>query len=422
MKFTGEITDPVHRYIRFSEVEKELIDTSIFQRLRRIKQLAGAHLVYPSAQHSRFEHSLGTMHLAGYAGETLRAKGYIDDENKVQELRLAALLHDIGHGPFSHLFEEILEERCDISHEDMGKQIITHTEVSDILRRHGYNSANICKLSFGESKIKFFNEIIAGGLSADIMDYLPRDGFFTGAEYGKVDYHRLISSFEVTPNGNLAINRSALYSFESMLISRYEMFKAVYFHKTVRSAEVMLLHSMISADKQLNLTDTSLNNYLDLTDESTLERICSLRKRNKIAVKLASDYKHRRLLKCVYERFLHKHDRIYKKMHRQELHSLGLKIAEAADVKEKSVFVDASRAQSIPLAPTKKEINSVLFVEKERSYETPVSEIPLINSIAGFLDMLRIYTTAENRDAIEQSIKKVLDDGEFLSQRESVYE
>ena len=111
MKFDGEITDPVHRYISFSEVEKELIDTAVFQRLRRIRQLAGAHLVYPSAQHSRFEHSLGTMHVAGYAGETLLTKGYLDDEDKVRELRLAALLHDIGHGPFSHLFEEVLELR-----------------------------------------------------------------------------------------------------------------------------------------------------------------------------------------------------------------------------------------------------------------------------------------------------------------------
>ncbi len=185
MKFDGEITDPVHRYIRFSEVEKELIDSTIFQRLRRIRQLAGAHLVYPSAQHSRFEHSLGTMHLAGYAGEILLNKGYIDDEDKVQKLRLAALLHDIGHGPFSHLFEEVLELRCKMSHEDMGKQIISRSEISDILKTHGYNSSDICKLSFGESKIKFFNEIIAGGLSADLIDYLSRDGFFTGVEYRK---------------------------------------------------------------------------------------------------------------------------------------------------------------------------------------------------------------------------------------------
>lgn len=414
MKFDGEITDPVHKYISFSEVEKQVIDTGVFQRLRRIRQLAGAHLVYPSAQHTRFEHSLGTMHVAGYAGETLVAKGYLDNEDKVQKLRLAALLHDIGHGPFSHLFEEVLELRRGSSHEDVGKQIISKSEISDILKKHGYNPCDICELSFGESKIKFFNEIIAGGLSADLMDYLSRDGLFTGVEYGKIDYHRLISSFEVVSNGHLAINRSALYSFESMLISRYEMFKAVYFHKTVRSAEVMLLNSMALADEHLNLTDTSMNNYLNLTDEVILERLCSLKNGNKIAVNLATDYRSRKLLKCVYEKFVHKRDKLYSKMDRQTLHNLGLQIAEIAGVKEKSVFVDASRAPSMPLTPTKREINSVLLVDKDWAYDKPVSEIPLIDSITGFLDMLRVYTTAENRNAVEQSIKKVVGNEESL--------
>ena len=417
MRFDGEITDPVHRYISFSEVEKEVIDTGVFQRLRRIRQLAGAHLVYPSAQHSRFEHSLGTMHVAGYAGETLVAKGYLDDEDKVRKLRLAALLHDIGHGPFSHLFEEVLELRHGTSHEDVGKRVISKSEISDILKKHGYNPSDICKLSFGESKIKFLNEIIAGGLSADLMDYLSRDGLFTGVEYGKIDHHRLISSFEVVSNGHLAIDRSALYSFESMLISRYEMFKAVYFHKTVRSAEVMLLNSMALADEHLNLTDTSMNNYLNLTDEVILERLCSLENGNKIALNLATDYRSRKLLKCVYEKFVHKRDKLYSKMDRQALHNLGLQIAETAEVKEKSVFVDASRAPSMPLTPTKREINSVLLVDKDWAYETPISEIPLIDSITGFLDMLRVYTTAENRNAVEQSIKKVVGNEESLSER-----
>src|SRR5919205_2813878 len=165
MDFAGEIADPIHKYIRFSQVEKEVIDSLAFQRLRRIRQLAGAHLVYPSAQHSRFEHSLGAMHIAGLAGETLLDKGYIDNADVVQELRLAALLHDIGHGPFSHLFEEVLEARCKRSHEDMGREIISHSEISDIVGKYGYNSSDICKLSFGESNVKFFNEIIAGGLS-----------------------------------------------------------------------------------------------------------------------------------------------------------------------------------------------------------------------------------------------------------------
>lgn len=419
MRFVGEIADPIHRYIRFSEIERDIVDTAVFQRLRRIRQLAGAHLVYPSAQHSRFEHSIGTMHVAGYAGETLFAKGYFDDEDKVQQLRLAALLHDIGHGPFSHLFEEVLMARHNVNHEDMGKQIISRSEINDVLGKHGYNSSGICKLSFGQSKIKFFNEIIAGGLSADMMDYLPRDGLFTGVEYGKIDYHRLISSFEVATDGHLAINRSALYSLESMLISRYEMYKAVYFHKTVRSAEVMLLRSIILADEQLNLTDKTLDNFLNLTDETTLEQICLLGNRNKSAVRLALEYKSRKLLKCVYERFLHTHDKLNKKLHVRALHDLESHISGIAKIKEENtIIVDASSASSMPRTPTKEEISSILLVEKEHEYETPVSEMPLIASIAGSLDMLRVYTTAENRNTVEECTKKVLGNEESLYWRE----
>lgn len=409
MKFIGEITDPVHRYISFSAVERDLIDTSVFQRLRRIRQLAGAHLVYPSAQHSRFEHSLGTMHIAGYAGESLLRKGFIDSEDNLQELRLAALLHDVGHGPFSHLFEEVLESKCNMTHEDIGKKVILESEISDILSGHGYTPSDICSLSFGESRSGFLNEIIAGSLSADIMDYLPRDSLFTGAEYGKIDYHRLIASFEVVATGHLAINKSALYSFESMLISRYEMFKAVYFHKTVRSAEVMLLHSLAQADNHLQITKISLDEFLSLTDEITLEQICSFDKDDN-ASKLARDYRDRRLLKCVYEKFLHKRDRLYNKMSVKTLEELRLRICDVAGVNENTVFVDASIAPSMPLTPSKEEINSIILVDKEWAYDTPISEIPVINSITGFLDMLRIYTTADSRNAVTSTIGKVLGD------------
>jgi HD superfamily phosphohydrolase len=409
MKFVGEITDPIHKHIRFTKVEHDILDNQMFQRLRRIRQLAGAHLIYPSAQHSRFEHSLGTMHIAGYAAETLLSKGYLESEEEIQELRLAALLHDIGHGPFSHLFEEVLNEKNRKNHEDIGKEIILKSEIRDIISRYGHDPSTISNLSCGQSKIKFLNEIIAGSLSADIMDYLPRDGMFTGTEYGNIDYHRLVTSFRVVTKNHLALDRSALYSFESMLISRYEMFKAVYFHKTVRSAEVMLLHSMLLADDQLNLTDISLENFLELTDENVLERIISLKHQNEIASKLAIDYRSRRLLKCVYERFLHRHDPTFKKINRDTLKDLGLRIAEEAGVNGSSVFVDSSRASSMPLTPNKKEISSVILSDRKRTYEIPVTEIPIIDSITGFLNMLRVYTTAESRNPVEKCISRVIE-------------
>lgn len=409
LEFTGEITDPIHKYIPITDLEKKLIDTEFFQRLRKIRQLAGAHLVYPSAQHTRFEHSIGAMHLAGLAAESLLNKGYITCKEDVESLRIAALLHDIGHGPFSHLFEEVLREKKSnkINHEIIGKRIIKETIIIDILEKYGYDGDYLCKLSFGESQKMFYDEIIAGSLSVDIMDYLPRDSFFTGAEYGKVDYHRLISSLEVLSNGHLGIDKSAINSLESMLISRYQMFKAVYFHKTVRAGEVMLLHSLISADKQLNFSNFTIEEYLDYTDDKTIDIICSL-KENKFASELALDYKKRNLFKCVYEKFLqNKHNAFDKGLAGKYIRDFLGGIKEYLDIDESLIFIDISQAPSMPLTPSKKELNSIMLVDKDLEFETPTSDIPLIDSIAGFLDMIRIYTPQRNREKLEKVLKNI---------------
>lgn len=396
IKYVGEITDPIHKYIRFTEAEKKIIDTKIFQRLRRIRQLAGAHLVYPSAQHSRFEHSLGTMHLAGLAGEVMFSKNYICEED-IQKLRLAALLHDIGHGPFSHLFEEVMANKNSMSHEDLGKLIITKTEINDIVEGFGYSSKDVCNLSFGNYKTKFFNELISGGLSVDIMDYLPRDSYFTGTEYGKLDYYRLISSMEISSKGHLSINKSSIYSLESMLISRYEMFKAVYFHKTVRSAEVMLLHSMMFADDDLNLSTATLDEYLLFTDESLIDNICSLGERNYQASKLALDYRSRKLLKCIYEKFFYNRKRMDKVTYNKRIKKIKSRLLENKNVNEQDIYVDLSVAPSMPLTPKKDELNFIILIDKEQEFETPIYDLPLFKAMTGFLDMIRIYSNAETR-------------------------
>lgn len=406
MKYVGEIADPIHKYIRFTELEKKIIDSKVFQRLRRIKQLAGAHLVYPAAQHSRFEHSLGTMHLAGLAGEHLFSIGVLDKES-IQELRIAALLHDIGHGPFSHLFEEALKATSNKNHESIGAEIICKTELSDILSGFGYSPSVISEISFGNSKVKFKNEIISGSLSSDLMDYLPRDGFFTGVEYGKVDYNRIINSFRVTNNGSLALDISSFYSFESMIISRYEMFRAVYFHKTVRSAEVMLLHSLLLSSEILNLSKISLTDYLKLTDDSILLKISSS-PNNEMAKEMVSNYLERKLLKCVYERFIRKRDN-FTKLNRDKIEELRLKIARLSNIDEKKIFLDTYGISLVPLAPNKQEMKSILLVSEDEFFKQPVSNLPLVNSITGYLDMIRVYTNHKDRKKIANISKNVLD-------------
>lgn len=405
-----EIVDPIHDFIRIYEPELKVIDTPIFQRLRRIRQLAGAHLVYPSAQHSRFEHSLGVMHLAGQAALVLKDKGFLDSSD-VANLRLAGLLHDIGHGPFSHLFEEVLERKKKTSHEEIGKKLILKTEIGDSLVKYGFDKKFLSELAFGNSKYPFMNEIISGGLSADIMDYLPRDGYFTGAEHAKIDFKRIIQSLDVHEK-KLSLDRSALYSFESMMISRYQMFKAVYFHKTVRSAEVMLLESMSLADNELGFTSYNLDKYIQLTDEFVISKLVSLIPKTselKRARQLAKDYQERRLLKCVFEKILTRND----KLAGVNTSKVRNEISKKSKVDESEIFIDASKTPSIPLTPSKKESQSIILTSKKglvpkEAYELPISAIPLVSVISGFMDMLRVYTTEKNRKKVEIAAHAIL--------------
>src|SRR6267143_1219665 len=405
-----EIVDPIHDFIRIYEPEIKVIDSSIFQRLRRIRQLAGAHLVYPSAQHSRFEHSLGVTHLAGQAATVLKDKGFLNSDD-VTNLRLGGLLHDIGHGPFSHLFEEVLQKRKKISHEEIGKKLILQTEIGDLLSKSGFNKKFLADLTLGNSKYQFMNEIISGGLSADMMDYLPRDGYFTGAEHAKIDFKRIIQSLDVYEK-KLSLDKSALYSFESMMISRYQMFKAVYFHKTVRSAEVMLLEAMSLADNELELTSNNLDNYIKLTDEFVISKLISLPGKSsdlKRAKQLAKDYQERRLLKSVFEKILSRNDPISK----VKTSDIQKEISKKSKVDDSEIFIDVSMTPSIPLTPSKKESESIILTSKKgtipkETYELSISEIPLVSAISGFMNILRVYTAQKNRKKVEIAAEIIL--------------
>lgn len=398
-----DIVDPVHKFIRIYETERKVIDSSIFQRLRRIRQLSGAHLTYPGAQHTRFEHSLGVMHIAGQAANALLEKNLLNSD-QIQNIRIAALLHDVGHGPFSHLFEEVLQTKKKISHEEIGKQIILHSEIGEILGKEGISKKHIVNLAFGSPRYRFVNEIISGSLSADMMDYLQRDGYFTGAEHAKIDHQRIIRSLDVY-NGKLALDRSALYSFESMILSRYQMFKAVYFHKTVRSAEVMMLEAIKLADKICGFTDVNMDKYVKMTDEFVVTQILQIKDETaelKRAKKLAEDYQNRVLLKCVFEKVLA--NKVAKNP--QDLKN---KIANKAKMNKCDVFVDTSTTFSLPLTPSKEKTKSITLIETDRkATEIPFSKIPVVASMAESMNILRVYTTQKHRKKVEIAAKSIL--------------
>lgn len=402
MKQFLDIVDPIHDFIRVHDTELKIIDSPIFQRLRRIRQLSGAHLTYPSAQHSRFEHSLGVMHIAGQAAMSLKEKGFLKTD-QIQEIRLAALLHDVGHGPFSHLFEEVLQIKKKTSHEEIGKKIIQESEIGDILSKSGFDKKHITKLAFGYPKYRFVNEIISGSLSADMMDYLQRDGYFTGAEHAKIDHKRIIQSLDVYRT-KLALEKSALYSFESMILSRYQMFKAVYFHKTVRSAEVMMLESIRLADDDCGFTDLNLDHYTKLTDEFVIAQILALpnhTSEQRRAKTFATDYQNRRLLKCVYEKIM-----TQKSGQSEQIRD---KIAKKSKINKDDIFVDTSGTFSVPLTPAKEKTKSItLITHSKKPTEIPFSKIPVVSSMAESMNILRVYTLDNNRKKVEMAAKSIL--------------
>jgi HD superfamily phosphohydrolase len=404
----SDIIDPIHDFIRVYDHELKIIDNPIFQRLRRIRQLSGAHLTYPAAQHTRFEHSLGVMHIASQAGQALKEKGILKSD-EIEILRLAGLLHDIGHGPFSHLFEEIIQQKK-ISHEDFGKNLILKSVIGDTLSKNGYDKKLITKVAFGDSKYQYLNEIVSGYLSADMMDYLLRDGYFTGAEHAKIDHKRLIQSLDVHKK-KLALEKSALYSFESMMHSRYQMFKAVYFHKTVRSAEVMLLEALRLSDDEFGFTSFNMNEFVKLTDEHVLSMILSSKSSKlKRAKKFAEDYQNRKLLKCVYEQILTSKTLLEK----TKTNEIKSSLSKKSKVDENEIFVDSSVTPSIPLASSKKESKQIILITNEngkaQAQELAISKIPVVSAISGFMNILRVYTPQKSRKKVEIAAKSILGD------------
>ena len=220
------IRDPVHGDIELSDAEIAVVDSAAMQRLRRIKQLSFCSLVYPGANHTRFEHSLGTMHLAGRIARRL--------DLEEAPIRMAGLIHDIGHLPFSHSLEGVFG----ISHED-NLEVVLKGEVGDILNDSGFDRKEITGLAKGKGPGK----IVSSQIDADRMDYLLRDSHYTGVAYGVIDVDRIINviGFE---KGELFFQRKGLIALEALLIGRNQMYEAVYFHHTVRVADVMLQEAM----------------------------------------------------------------------------------------------------------------------------------------------------------------------------------
>lgn len=411
-----EIMDPIYGLLKLNDVEREIIDTAEFQRLRRIKQLSSANFVYPSANHTRFEHSLGAMHLAGVMGEVLTNKGYTSSD-EIQKLRLAGLLHDVGHGPFSHLFEDAVSKKYKTNHEEIGRRIITESAISDVIKKYGYDPVEVAQLANGIYPNKpFMNAIVAGPLSADLMDYIQRDSYYTGAIYGRVNVMKIINSMHVYTN-QLSIEKDAVSAFEGMTIARYEMFKEVYFHKTSRAADVMLRHAIELYDSITGFADPKdLKNYTELTDDMLVITILkSGEKEAQNARNFVKDYLTRNLLKLVYEESFIGKDAFLEKLFNQEIlrERLIAQIEEKASIPHGNIFIDLPTVPSVPRSFDREDLKNILIMTKEGIREMSITDIPVIESIQGYYNIMRIYSRKEYREGAEKTIKEIFGSGYY---------
>lgn len=417
--FWGFIKDPIYGYIRLKESEKNILDTKALQRLRRIKQLSGAEYVYPAANHTRFEHSLGTFYLAGTLASSLPVKLSPED---ITKLKIAALLHDVGHGPFSHLLEPTMRQITGKTHEDLGTWIITKSGLADTLRRQGLDPDEMGKLAVGkltDRERPFMNQVIRSSVDVDKMDFVVRDSYHTGAGYGTVDIFRLIYTMDVL-DGDLAVNSTAIPTLETFLLSRLESFRAIYFHRASRAAQIMIQKALENAEPELGLLSfRTPDEYLALDDYSVWSKLKTCQKSRPII----EDIESRRLLKCSYEKTFFAKDELMSSVFTNEAvrRQMEQEIARKAKVDPEQVFIDVPSLPSVPYhyAMEIEPMEIPVFQEtregkKVRVRVTELSQI--IGVMRVFMNIIRVYTVQRHRDAVMKASEQILGKPSLSSQ------
>lgn len=328
-----EIRDPIHGSIYLSDGEEAIVESVEFQRLREIKQLGFSEFSFPGATHNRFLHSIGVSHVAGNVFDSIfKAYPFQKSTNKVrfrQLIKLAALLHDIGHGPLSHTTEQVMPDLTELkikiyqdqkinqnrqaNHEDYTIKFVTDSNISTLIKKYfsdidplhvaclidkNLNCANDVFTDGGIDFRPLLSQIVSSELDADRMDYLERDSHFCGINYGKIDRDWLVQNLTLTIQNQkayMALNRRALYAFDDFLISRHHMHLMVYFHhKSIIYEEMLNLYLgskevqfKIPADLQeyISYTDYKLYEHLDTVDNQWAKRIAE-RKPYRVAIEL----------------------------------------------------------------------------------------------------------------------------------------
>ncbi len=378
------IKDSVHDYIRLDPVAADLVDTPTLQRLRHIKQLSTVRLVFPSANHTRFEHSLGVYHLAGNALEHLGV-----DEDTTSHVRAAALLHDVGHGPYGHQTEELIRRRTGKDHDEIGWLLTdSDREVCQVLESHGLDPKRVAALVSGEGRL---GSLIAGELDVDRMDYLVRDAHHTGAPYGTIDHGRLVRELRLEGD-TLALDAGNVPTAESLLLARSLMNAIVYRHHVSRIAGAMLDRA---CERYLEDSETTVEELRRMADHDLLVELQSL--------ELGRRIEHRDLYKRAIWAGIEQVPPGTVDVGYEDVREAEREIATAADVAPEAVIVD------IPSRPGMKELGTNVVIDGMVQQLEDASELASsIRATERARWRLGVYCPEEHVDAVSAAAADVL--------------
>lgn len=410
------IRDSIHGNIKFNGFFLDLLDAPEIQRLSGIKQLGLAHLVFPGAHHTRLEHSFGAYHMASMISLSLDLS-----KEEQQQLKCAALLHDIGHGPFSHTLESLLRNRFDVDHVDLTQQLINGTytvfhpseekhlshysNVPDILEKNDMDTKRIGDIISGAyTKQPYLTKLLNSVIDVDQLDYLLRDAYYTGVSYGMIDSQRFFQTIQIH-NDDLAIDRKGVGVVENVLMARALMYSSVYFHKTVRIAELML-------SKSLELIpEISPFEYFKMNDG---ELFSDLSKKNQYQKEIVIRLKYRQLFKQAYELPAYKknntHTKILKDLENpKKREQKEREIAEDLHIPEGYIIIDVPEQDLLQAEPRIQETNISIINDEDikplQDY-TPVGEAIRMRAIPDWAVM--IITDEQYRDNVSNHAAHLL--------------
>jgi len=423
--------DPIHGYIEVPELELDVVNHCLFQRLRRIKQLGLAHYVFHGAEHTRFGHSLGTMYIAN---EILKVIPEINsDDDLCKKISLAALLHDIGHLPLSHTFEDCIRDVLRVDgHEEYTKAIIEKTSIKDILQKHGFSDndvRDIVGFILGQHiKFPLGAQIIHSELDADRLDYLLRDSIFCGVKYGVYDLDRLLISL-MPFNNKLVVAYKGFHAAEGFILARYHMYVQVYVHKTKCAFEIIareVFRELLEKGLIEYPSPNSGNLEEELLDKddiwlfSELRRIYRMPELDRWLKRLVEMLLFRRPLKMVKEEEVYfpvadpDAIRRFNRLEQLKDSMIVLQDFEKEGIQENEVFVDRPSVELkqkpyyLRRGDEREEVLPIFILDRSGNLvdAAEIKSSLIRDIVAKKLEIVRVYTFEEHLDKVRNIIEK----------------